>query len=256
MPKRTPRHSYVQEQAGHIAPNGHVVEGGFDLGSRSTPSLTPPPSPKRINVVASDFRGDQKQNVKILESLDTARPLDLSRAPKLAPNSARAQDDKDATLVAKTSSGPRPLLTNQPMRPSHAFDLSSDSELSDLDLKPVASSSKVVKKPQKQVDGSKKSKVDTAKVAAKKGAATAKGKKQEKADKTASGKSDGKAKGKVKTKPKDSKAGSKEKDKGKKPKAKPEKKPEVPVDPPIFEKVDTRLGRYEVEHRIMVSLSI
>lgn len=37
-------------------------------------------------------------------------------------------------------------------------------------------------------------------------------------------------------------------------KAKPKPKPEVVVEPPVFEKVDTRLGRLEAEQRIMVSL--
>lgn len=41
--------------------------------------------------------------------------------------------------------------------------------------------------------------------------------------------------------------------KAKIPRAKPVPKPEVPVDPPIFEKVDTRLGREGAEYRLMVS---
>jgi len=77
--------------------------------------------------------------------------------------------------------------------------------------------------------------------------------------------------GKVKAKVKDSKGKEKTPVKGeqgkgkakdvpktgeKKVRAKPAKKPEVAVDPPVFEKVDTRLGRVEAEHRIMVSLAL
>lgn len=66
-----------------------------------------------------------------------------------------------------------------------------------------------------------------------------------------------KVKGKAKADPAKGKGkgktGAEGKEKDKKPRPKPEKKPEVPVDPPRFEKIDTRLGREEVEHRIMVS---
>ena len=40
----------------------------------------------------------------------------------------------------------------------------------------------------------------------------------------------------------------------KKPRAKLVKKPEVPVEPPVFEKVETRLNREEAEQRIAVRL--
>lgn len=92
--------------------------------------------------------------------------------------------------------------------------------------------------------GNKKQKSEEAKVEGKskgKGVATTKTEKKEKG-------------GPVMTPKKGDK--SKSKDKDKKPRAKPVKKPELPVDPPAFEKVDTRLGKGEVEHRIMVGCVI
>ena len=66
-------------------------------------------------------------------------------------------------------------------------------------------------------------------------------------------------KGVVKVAPKKGVKGEKVKGKAKdgevvkKPRAKPVKKPEVPVEPPIFEKVDTRLSKNDAEYRIYVS---
>lgn len=42
----------------------------------------------------------------------------------------------------------------------------------------------------------------------------------------------------------------------KKPRAKPVKKPEVPVEPPAFEKVDTRLGLEEAQQRMQVGQDV
>lgn len=136
------------------------------------------------------------------------------------------------------AAGPKPHDPTKKQRPSHAFSLDSDSSLTDEEVdgsKPgepsgpktkVKQNSKVGAKPAKKGDGKVKSKLKD-------------------------------AGGKVKTPVKGEKGKSINKgvtkEGEKKVRAKPVKKPEVAVEPPVFEKVDTRLGRVEAEHRIMVS---
>jgi hypothetical protein len=142
-------------------------------------------------------------------------------------------------------SGPKPHDPKKKQRPSHVFLSDSDSSLTETEeiggpsVKPKKAAKVKVKdatkKTTKKKDGSAK--------AAEKANGKGKGKGKEKVDKEAKVKGDGKGK---------SKEG---KDVEKRVRAKPVKKPEVPVDPPVFEKVDTRLGRVEAEHRMMVCLN-
>ena len=128
--------------------------------------------------------------------------------------------------------GPKPHDPKKKQRPSHVFSFSSDSTLTEPE---VGGPSVKPKKAAKVKDDSKKT---TKKSAEKVVNGTGKGKVNGKEEK-------GKGKGKAKE----------AKDGEKKVRARPVKKPEVPVDPPVFEKVDTRLGRIEAEHRMMVCLT-
>jgi len=144
----------------------------------------------------------------------------------------------------KLTSGPKPHDPTKKQRPSHVFSFS-DSSLTDEEMdgqtSKVGESSKtkaktkkyakdVVKRPTKKDDGKVKAKV----------------KEVNGKEKTAVKGEKGKGKAKAKEAIKEGE---------KKVRAKPVKKPEVVVEPPVFEKVDTRLGRVEAEHRIMVSLA-
>jgi hypothetical protein len=134
-------------------------------------------------------------------------------------------------------SGPKPHDPAKKQRPSHAFSLS-ESPLTDEEVvgQPPKAGQSSKPKNKKAIKGD--TKVTTKKEGGKVKSTTKKAdEKQKPAVK------DEKGKGKAKQiKPVD-----------KKPRAKPVKKIEVPVEPPVFEKVDTRLGRVEAEHRIMVS---
>jgi len=128
--------------------------------------------------------------------------------------------------------GPKPHDPKKKQRPSHVFSFSSDSTLTE----PEVGGPSV--KPAKAVKAKDDLEKTTKKSAEKVVNGTGKGKVNGKEEK-------GKGKGKAKE----------AKDGEKKVRAKPVKKPEVPVDPPVFEKVDTRLGRIEAEHRMMVCLT-
>jgi hypothetical protein len=136
-------------------------------------------------------------------------------------------------------SGPKPHDPTKKQRPSHAFSFS-DSSLTDEEMEgqtsKVGESSKTITKPKKAKDGVKKpTKKDDGKI-------KVKAKEVNGNDKTAVKGEKGKGKAKDVLKNGEKKV-----------RAKPIKKPEVAVEPPVFGRVDTRLGRVEAEHRIMVS---
>jgi hypothetical protein len=154
--------------------------------------------------------------------------------------------------VAGPAIGPRPHDPTKKQRPSHAFSLDFDSDssltppLEDEQGKPAASASKP-----KEAKGESKPKTQAGKqsVKAKDGKPAPKGKRTTK------------VKGGLIVEKKDTPKGKGKKTDTakpveKKPRAKPIKKAEKPVEPPIFEKVDTRLGRVEAEQKIMVSHDI
>jgi hypothetical protein len=191
---------------------------------------------------------------------DSSDPKPKAKKPRASTATSRAKSPnaaapmskakKTAAEVSKSSpslspppaipSGPKPHDPTKKQRPSHAFSFS-DSSLTDEEMggqtSKVGESSKTTTKPKKVKDGVKKptNKVD--------GKVKVKAKEVKGKEKTAV--KGEKAKGKAKDVPKNGE---------KKVRAKPTKKPEVAVEPPVFEKVDTRLGRVEAEHRIMVSL--
>jgi hypothetical protein len=151
----------------------------------------------------------------------------------------------EPTSVNGTVNGPQPHDPKKKQRPSHVFSLDFDSDSS---LTPPAEGDS------KKVNGSTVTKA--AKPAKPKTAKQAGSVKAEGVTKT---KTDGKGKGKGKE-PVAVNGASKGKGKAKeavagekKPRAKSVKKVEKPVEPPVFEKVDTRLGHVEAEQKIMVS---
>lgn len=170
-----------------------------------------------------------------------AKPVKLKKKKeaKEAPVAEASASSGSLSPPPNLASGPKPHDPTKKQRPSHAFSLDSDSSLTDVEavgetskaggaVKPKAKAKKDTNngvKPTKKSDGKVKSKTKD-------------------------------VNGKVKTPVKREKGKSQGKggiEGEKKVRAKPIKKPEVPVDPPVFEKVDTRLGRVEAEHRIMVS---
>ena len=164
------------------------------------------------------------------------------KEPKTLPADISKSSDSLSPPPPAISSGPKPHDPTKKQRPSHAFSFS-DSSLTDEEMEgqtsKVGESSKTTTKPKKVKDGVKKpTKKEDGKVKAKVKDSKGKEKTPVKGEQ---------GKGKAKDVPKTGE---------KKVRAKPAKKPEVAVDPPVFEKVDTRLGRVEAEHRIMVSLAL
>ena len=166
---------------------------------------------------------------------------------KVIPGKASKSSDT-LSPPPKLSSGPKPHDPTKKQRPSHVFSFS-DSSLTDEEMdgqtSKVGESSKTKTKTKKDAKAGVKrpTKKDDGKVKAKAKEVNGKEKTAVKGEK---GKGKGKGKGKAKEAIKEGE---------KKVQAKPVKKPEVVVEPPVFEKVDTRLGRVEAEHRIMVSLA-
>jgi hypothetical protein len=169
----------------------------------------------------------------------------VSKTKKKEPKTVPADVSKSSASLSPPPaipSGPKPHDPTKKQRPSHAFSFS-DSSLTDEEMErqtsKVGESSKTTTKPKKAKGGVKKvSKKDDGKAKTKAKEASGKEKTAVKGEK---------GKGKAKDVPKNGE---------KKVRAKPAKKPEVAVEPPVFEKVDTRLGRVEAEHRIMVSLAL
>jgi hypothetical protein len=164
------------------------------------------------------------------------------KEPRTVPADISKLSDSLSPPPPAIPSGPKPHDPTKKQRPSHAFSFS-DSSLTDEEMEgqtsKVGESSKVKPKPKKAKDGVKKpTKKDDGKV---------KAKAKEVSGKETTAVNGEKGKGKAEDVPKNGE---------KKVRAKPAKKPEVAVDPPVFEKVDTRLGRVEAEHRIMVSLAL
>jgi hypothetical protein len=169
----------------------------------------------------------------------------VSKAKKMEPKLGPAEVSKSSASLSPPPalpSGPKPHDPSKKQRPSHVFSFS-DSSLTDEEMErqisKVGESSKTKTKTKKAKDGVKKpTKKDDGKVKVKAKEVSGKDKTAVKGEK---------GKGKAKDVPKNGE---------KKVRAKPTKKPEVAVEPPVFEKVDTRLGRVEAEHRIMVSLAL
>lgn len=182
---------------------------------------------KSPNATGLKVSKPKKKELKVIPGKASKSSASLSPPPKLA-------------------SGPKPHDPTKKQRPSHVFSFS-DSSLTDEEMdgqtSKVGESSKtktktkkdakdVVKRPTKKDDGKVKAKAKEVNGKEKTAVKGEKGK--------------GKGKGKAKEAIKEGE---------KKVRAKPVKKPEVVVEPPVFEKVDTRLGRVEAEHRITVSLA-
>ena len=186
----------------------------------------------------------KKPRTSRAKSPNTAAPK-VSKPKKKEPKTVPAELPKYSASLSPPptlSSGPKPHDPTKKQRPSHAFSFS-DSSLTDEEMdgqtSKVGESSKTTTKPKKAKDGVQKpTKKDDGKVKAKAKDVSGKGKTAVKGEK---------GKGKAKDVPKNGE---------KKVRAKPAKRPEVAVEPPVFEKVDTRLGRVEAEHRIMVSLAL
>lgn len=145
---------------------------------------------------------------------------------------------------------PNPAAPKQPADSSTIMIIDSGSELSEIDsadpvdgLKP-AKTARTRSKPKTAHAKPKPAETASGKGAPKKVVKGAKTGKSDKGQGTPKqGMKEDKGKGKAKV------------DGGevvKKPRAKPVRKPEVPVEPPAFEKVDTRLGKEEAEQRIAV----
>jgi len=182
---------------------------------------------KSPNTAGLKVSKPKKKELKVIQGKASKSSASLSPPPKL-------------------TSGPIPHDPTKKQRPSHVFSFS-DSSLTDEEMdgqtSNIGESSKtktktkkdakdVVKRPSKKDDGKVKAKAKEVNGKEKTAVKGEKGK--------------GKGKGKAKEAIKEGE---------KKVRAKPVKKPEVVVEPPVFEKVDTRLGRVEAEHRIMVSLA-
>jgi hypothetical protein len=147
--------------------------------------------------------------------------------------------------VNGTVNGPQPHDPKKKQRPSHVFSLDFDSDSS---LTPPAEGDSTKVNDSTVTKATKPTKPKTAKQA---GSVKAEGVTKTKTD--GKGKGKGKEAAAVKGVPK-GKGKAKEAVAGeKKPRAKPVKKVEKPVEPPVFEKVDTRLGHVEAEQKIMVS---
>ena len=148
----------------------------------------------------------------------------------------------DALLPIQQKS--KPIVSSRPVDSSTIKLVGTDSELSDPDsADPIDGLTPKVKAI--PVNGGKEKKAASKQkpqAAEKKVPKSNKGKvtpKEERKEVTATGKGKGKAV---------------EADETKKVRTKPVKKPEVIVEPPAFEKVDTRLGKNEAEQRMHVSL--
>ena len=186
----------------------------------------------------------KKPRTSRAKSPNTAAPK-VSKPKKKESKLVSAERSKSSASLSPPPtlpSGPKPHDPTKKQRPSHAFSFS-DSPLTDEEMDgqtpKVGESSKTKPKPKKAKDEVKKP--------TKKDAGNAKTKTKEASGKGKTAVKGENGKGKAKDVPKNAE---------KKVRAKPAKKPEVAVDPPVFEKVDTRLGRVEAEHRIMVSLAL
>lgn len=182
------------------------------------------------------------------------------KEPKPVPNGKVSTSSDSLSPPPAVSSGPKPHDPTKKQRPSHVFSFS-DSSLTDEEdgdqstkagepskAKPKTSTKKDKNTTKKDKITNKKETKSETKAEDKK--STKKGEGKAKSTKAANGKEKQGKVEKGKGKAKEAKDGEK------KVRAKPVKKVEVPVDPPVFEKVDTRLGRVEAEHRIMVSPSL
>lgn len=211
---------------------------GISLAQDRGESTDARPSPKNIGTSKQNGTKPNGEVSKAKAHPKSANGTTIGSSPSLSP-------PPKAKPIAHN--GPRPLSATKAARPSHVFSLASDSELSELDaegetrVNGTASKAKKATKPRASGTKSQSTSATTSK-------SKVAGKANVQAEKT-------KVKGKAKAG-----AGAEKgrtvtvaKEKVKKPRPKPEKKPEVPVDPPKFEKVDTRLGREEVEQRIMVN---
>jgi hypothetical protein len=185
----------------------------------------------------------KKPRTSRAKSPNAAAPK-VSKPKKKEPKTVQADISKLSDSLSPPPaipSGPKPHDPTKKQRPSHAFSFS-DSSLTDEEMdgqtSKVGESFKTKTKTKKAQDGVKKpTKKDDGKVKVKSKDVKGKEKTAVKGEK---------AKGKAKDVLKNGE---------KKVRAKPAKKPDVAVEPPVFEKVDTRLGRVEAEHRIMVSLA-
>lgn len=145
--------------------------------------------------------------------------------------SSRANSAPVLGFIPHYSHGPLPLSIHDQIRPSHVFDLEQAPDLIHHNDKPgksiatAAVPTKAIRKPEPKFK-----KVDTTVHAKEKNTVTPGQKRKNK--------------------------NIDENVKVKAPRVRPAPKPEIPVDPPIFENVNTRLDREGAEHRIMASLWI